>query len=220
MFREDTMKWLTIAAGGMFFLSGLVSCLSYLYEKRQIEKAEAADAANDYRTEGIEIYDADGNLVKRRKPFFPILGIGCMILGAILALMPTNFILGVTYILAAILILGSINQMVTLVLARRYSTIPLLYWLFPLILLVIGIIVVAKPMEAATLPLKIIGWGLIVYGVVECINAVKIHSVRKQYEKMQEQKIASAETTETIEEAEVVEDDKEDDSLASGDLIP
>lgn len=37
-----------------------------------------------------------------------------------------------------------------------------------------------KPMESASLPLLIIGWCLLFYGVTECINAFKIHQYRKK----------------------------------------
>lgn len=201
-YREDTMKWMTIAAGGLFFVSGLISVLAYLYERHKIDKIEGskddAITKNDYRAEGNDYYDAEGNLVVRRKPMFPILGIGCMILGVILAVMPASLITGVAYVLAGILILGSVNQVVSLALARRYSSIPLLYWLLPLVTLITGILVIAKPTEAATLHLKAIGWGLMVYGIVECINSLKIYSLRKAYENRRKQEaIAAAQSEQT-----------------------
>ena len=87
-YREDTMKWMTIAAGGLFFVSGAISYLAYLYERHRYDKAMSEQEKTDYQSEGIEIYDANGNLIQQRKPMFPILGVGCMILGIILAVMP------------------------------------------------------------------------------------------------------------------------------------
>ena len=221
-YREDTMRWITIAAGGLFFISGAISFLAYLYEKHKIDKIESdkdnAIAKKDYRAESGEYYDSDGNLVVRRKPMFPILGIGCMILGVILAVMPANLITGVAYVLAGILILGSINQVVSLALARRYSSIPLLFWLLPFVTLTTGIIVIARPMEAATLPLKIIGWGLMVYGVVECVNSLKIYSVRKAYENLQKQQAASAEQPAAAEPIIENDDDIEDAVIVEEDI--
>ena len=215
-YREDTMKWLTIAAGGLFFISGAVSFLAYMYERHKIDKASTSTA---YDTEGLEYYDENGNLVKQRKPVFPILGIGCMILGVILAVMPADLITGVAYLLAGILILGSVNQVVSLALARRYSSIPFLFWLMPLATLITGILVIAHPMEAATLPLKVIGWGLMVYGVVECLNSIKIYSVRKQYEKAQKGKAASTEAASQVETVEVIDSVDKDDTIEDAEII-
>lgn len=92
--------------------------------------------------------------------------------------MPTDFIIGVTYILATILILGALNQLLNLFRARQYSFIPVVFWLFPLITLGVGILVLCKPMAAATLPLRIIGWCLMFYGVIEAVNALKIHAMK------------------------------------------
>lgn len=214
MYRENTMRWITVASGGLFFISGAISFLAYLYEKHKVDKIESdkenALAKADYRAETGEYYDSNGNLITRRKPMFPILGVGCMILGVILAVMPTDLIIGVTYVLAGILIMGSVNQVVSLALARRYSSIPLLYWLLPFTTLITGILVIARPMEAASLPLKVIGWGLMVYGVVECINSLKIYAVRKAYEKMRQQNAASTEQPVVAEPIKENDDDIED----------
>lgn len=169
-YREDTMKWITITAGLLFFVSGLISCAVYYLERRK--------AMNEALVTGI-----DGKVMVRRMPAFPIVGIGSIILGIILAFMPTDFIIGVTYILATILILGALNQLFNLFRARQYSYIPVVFWLFPILTLSVGILVICKPMAAATLPLRIIGWCLMFYGVIEAVNALKIHAMKKAFEK-------------------------------------
>jgi uncharacterized membrane protein HdeD (DUF308 family) len=127
---------------------------------------------------------------------FPFAGLGSTILGVILAVMPVDFIIGVTYVLAALLIIGAIQQIVSLLLARRFASIPLLFWFFPVVTLVVGILVVAHPMDTATLPLKVIGWAMMFYGVVECINTVKIHLARKKYIEAQKAKIVKGQLLE------------------------
>lgn len=188
-FREDTMHWMTITAGILFLLSGLISVIVYYYEKREVSRSPYT-------------FDQTGNEIRRRGPFFPVIGIGSMLLGIVLIVMPTDLIIGVTYVLAAMLIIGAISQIVSLILARRFWNIPFIFWMFPLITLAIGILVVAKPMETATLPLKIIGWALMFYGVVECINAFAFYRARKKMEAANQQQ----ETTTAIEEAVVVEE--------------
>lgn len=192
-YREDTMKWMTIVIGIIFFISGLVSCVAYLYEKKRIEKLSP-------------VIDEKGRIIKEKAPMFPIVGIGSIVLGIILGLIPSDLIIGVTYILAAMLIIGAINQMVSLGMAYRYARVPILFWIFPIITLVVGILVAIHPMEAATLPLQIIGWCLMFYGVVECLNAIKIHQMKKTFEKSQEAEIITGTTVKSdYEDAEIIE---------------
>jgi len=193
-YREDTMRWMTIAAGILFFLSGLISVIVYYYEKREIARSPYT-------------FDQTGNEIRRHSPIFPFIGVGSMLLGIILMVMPTDLLIGVTYVLGAMLILGAASQLFNLFMSRRFWNIPIIYWLFPTILLGIGILVVAKPMETATLPLKIIGWALMVFGVVECVNAFSIFRARKKFLLEQEKATAmEQENNTTIEDAVIVDE--------------
>ncbi len=89
MYREEMVKWLTIAIGVLFFLSGLISIVSYCVRRNQ--------------------YDRE---------MFPIVGIGCAVLGIILALMPATVDKYLVYVFALILILGAINQFALLLTAN------------------------------------------------------------------------------------------------------
>lgn len=194
-YREETMRWMTITIGGLFLISGLFSCIFYYIEKNKYDKAASQNVSEKN--------------VSLRKPIFPIVGVGSAVLGIILAMMPGDFIKWVVYILAAILILASINQFMNLARAKMYAHVPILYWCFPIITLGIGILVIAKPIEAATFPLKIIGWCLIFYGVVELLNVIKIYQMKQAYDKIEEDKIVTGrkiDAEEKIEEAEIVED--------------
>ncbi len=167
-YREDMVQWLTIAIGILFFLSGVISLIVYYAASRQ-------------RSDTI-VYDAHGKQISGMKPSFPIVGLGSLILGLVLAFMPHSFISGLMYILAAILILGAINQFFNLASALKFSRIGFFYWLMPSLILLTGIYICIKPMDSASLPLLVIGWGMLVYGVVECINAFKIHTCHKMWE--------------------------------------
>ena len=147
-YREETARWLTISIGGLFFVSGLVSCFL-------------------------------------SKPL-PLVGIGSMLLGVILALMPSTFITGLMYALAAMIILGSINQFICLFRARRVCSIGWFYWLMPAIILAIAVFIILQPLEAFTSPLFVIGWCMMVYGVIELINGIKtfkaLRTIRQEEE--------------------------------------
>lgn len=194
-YDEQAIEGLTIVIGGLFFLSGVFSCLSYWLERRRALKM----------VEGQ--FDANGNPVRAKLPFIPIVGVGSLILGIIMAAMATDFIILVAYSLTAILVLGAINQLVGLGMARRYAHIPVFYWVLPIVTLLVAVFVLVKPIQAAALPLLIIGWCLVFYGVVECINTIQVYKMRRAFEKAEEQRIAKTmAAANDIEDAEVIEE--------------
>ena len=196
-YREETMTWMSITVGILFLLSGLVSCIAYYFEKEKVAKK----TAKAEQQEGQE----EENL---KSPSFPIAGIGSIVLGIILAVMPNTFITWVVYILAALLILGAVNQFMNLARSRQYARVPVYMWLFPTIILAIAILLISKPIETAQLPLLVLGWAFMYYGVLEFILIIRMYLVRKSYEKAEEAKIVTGDklVTDNIEDAEVVEE--------------
>ena len=87
--------------------------------------------------------------------------------------------------LAIILILGALNQFFNLSVATKYARIGFFWWLMPIVTLIIGLVALVKPNIIATAPLFIIGWCMMVYGVVELVNAIKINQCRKIFEQSQ-----------------------------------
>lgn len=169
-YPDNTVTWLTVAIGALFLLSGVISCLTWL---------NAARNASRYT-----ITDARGRVVAGGRPPLPVVGIGSVVFGALLAARPTMFVAGLMYVLGAVLILGAVSQFLALVAARRLGRFTPLYWVCPSIVLLVGLYVMFKPMESASLPLVILGWCSLLYGVTEIINSVKIYSWKKQVEKM------------------------------------
>jgi uncharacterized membrane protein HdeD (DUF308 family) len=196
-YRDQAVTGMTIAIGILFFISGLISCIAYFSAK----KKSSGDA--------YDLYDANGRLIKHSTPTFPIVGIGSLLLGAILALMPNTFISGLVYVLGAILILGAINQFFNLTIATRFAHIGFFWWLFPAIILLIGLLSILKPDLIASAPLLVLGWCMMVYGVVEIINSVKIHQCRKRFVKVSSDQDAANQTAEgTTDTSATAEDPK------------
>lgn len=204
IYRNQMLHWTTIAFGALFFLSGLVSVIAYYAEKRRAANmAERLSAMSEMRGKEMETPSED-SIRHSLMPGFPIVGIGSMVLGVILAIMPTTFIHGMMYVIAGLLVLGALNMMFNLSMARKFASIGLGFWIMPLLLLVLGVLMIAKPDLFAAMPFRILGWALIVYGVIECVNAIKIHNCRKQYEKIQAAQQAASKAE--IEDAVIVED--------------
>lgn len=197
-YREETMTWMTITVGILFLLSGLVSCIAYYFEKEKVAKKTA-------KAEQQEGQQEEENL---KSPSFPIAGVGSIVLGIILAVMPNTFITWVVYILAALLILGAVNQFMNLARSRQYARVPVYMWLFPTVILAVAILLISKPIETAQLPLLVLGWAFMYYGVLEFILIIRMYLVRKSYEKAEDAKIVTGDklVTDNIEDAEVVEE--------------
>ena len=63
-------------------------------------------------------------------------------------------------------------------------------------------------MEAAALPLLVIGWAFMYYGVLEFALIIRMYLVRRAFEKTEEAKIVTGNklVTDDIEDAEIVEE--------------
>jgi uncharacterized membrane protein HdeD (DUF308 family) len=170
-FPDNTVTGITVAIGVLFLISGLISCLTYVQARRHVSE--------------YKIYDAEGRQLTADTPSFPLVGVGSMILGLILALSPTAFVSALMYIIGAILILGAVNQFMNLISARRYGSIGLWFWLLPSLILITGIYVIVKPMAPLSMAMLILGWCTLVYGVTELINALKFYSDKKKFERSQ-----------------------------------
>lgn len=188
-YREQTVTWITIAIGVLFFLSGVISLASYWAAKRNAEKMQ-----------GQILSDSNGKPIMGMIPKFPLVSVGSLILGLLLALMPQVFIAWLMFILAFILILGALTQFVNLASAAKMGRVGILFWFFPSALLLLGLLAIIKPSAIASAPLFIIGWGMLIYGVVELLNAFKVSNNKRIWLKNQQQKQDSKEIYVDVEE--------------------
>ncbi|HAW84592.1 MAG TPA: hypothetical protein DCX05_11755 [Prevotella sp.] len=188
-YREQTVTWITIAIGVLFFLSGVISLASYWAAKRNAEKMQ-----------GQILSDSNGKPIMGMIPKFPLVSVGSLILGLLLALMPQVFIAWLMFILAFILILGALTQFANLASAAKMGRVGIFFWLFPSALLLLGLLAIIKPSAIASAPLFIIGWGMLIYGVVELLNAFKVSNTKRIWLKNQQQKQNSKEIYVDVEE--------------------
>ena len=197
-YPDNTVTWITVAIGVLFFLSGIISLVVYFNARKNVSE--------------YKITDADGNIIGGERPTFPVVGVGSIILGAILALTPNIFITALMYIIGGMLILGAVNQFMSLVNARKFGKIGFGYWIFPSVILLTGLYVIIRPMDPASVAMLILGWCTLLYGVTEMINSIKFHSDRRKYAKAQE--IQQAEVVQEAEEVPVDEETQVTKELA------
>lgn len=199
-YREDTMTWMTITVGVLFLISGLVACMLYYFEKEKVAKKSAKAALQEGQQEEEDL----------KSPSFPIAGVGSIVLGIILAVIPNTFTTWMVYILSALLILGAVNQFMNLARSRQYARVPVYMWVFPTISMVVAILLISRPIETDALffTLKVIGWAFMYYGVLEFVLIIRMYLVRKAYDKAEAAKVVTGDkmVTDGIEDAEVVEE--------------
>ena len=186
-YPDNTVTWITVAIGILFLLSGLISLIVYVNARKNVSE--------------FKILDTEGRVIAGEKPTFPIVGVGSLILGAMLALTPNVFITALMYIIGGILILGAINQYMNLINARKYGQVSFGFWVFPSVVLLIGLYVIIKPMVPASMAMLILGWCSLLYGVTELVNSLKFHADRRKFRQAQEVPVAE----EIIEESATAE---------------
>lgn len=171
-YREDTMTWMTITVGVLFLISGLVACMVYYFEKEKVAKKTAKAALQEGQQEEEDL----------KSPSFPIAGVGSIVLGIILAVMPNTFTTWMVYILSALLILGAVNQFMNLARSRQYARVPMYMWVFPTISMVVAILLISRPIETDALffTLKVIGWAFMYYGVLEFVLIIRMYLVDRK----------------------------------------
>ena len=187
-YREEIVRWIVITIGVLFFLAGIIALVGYY---------TASSAAQQVSDEEETSTSGTSNTLQ----LTPFVAVGSIILGAVLALLPDTFITTLVFILAALLIIGSINQYANL---AAIAKVGLFYWLMPSILLIIGVVAIAYPSAVASSPFFIVGWCLLLHGVIELIDGLKIYRCRKA--------IAARQTDEaTAPEQTLLEEKHEDD---------
>ena len=189
-YPDNTVTWITIAIGVLFLLSGIVSVLTYLNARRHMGE--------------YSIYDAQGRQVSGSAPVFPFVGVGSIILGVILAVMPSQFVTALTYIIGFILVLGALNLFMALVAARVFARVSVVFWILPSVILIVGIYFMIKPFETASMTMSALGWLSLLYGVTQIVISLHIYRCRREFEKQASQLQQFDEAVEITEEEENV----------------
>ena len=196
-YREDTVHWLTVVIGALFFVSGIISVVLN-------RKSPTPSPSEEEELGGKSSWPVLHSLV----------GFGSIILGIILALMPMTFITGLQYVLAAMLVLGAVNQFVNLAQASRWCHVGWFYWLLPVVVLLVAIFMIWRPIEVAAAPLFIIGWCMLLYGAAELLGTVMVWKAGRVAKKMAEQKMLEEQAAEEPKLIEEIEEIVEEESAS------
>lgn len=146
LWPEAAITYLVITIGVCFILPGVFSLLNYFTR----EKVEGEPG-----------------------PMFPIEGAGSILFGAWLVIMPQFFVSIFMYVLGALLIIAGIQQIVSLVSARKWGVVPYGFYIVPGLILLTGIMILVYPFGAAANTFVIFGVACLIYGLSEFINWYK-----------------------------------------------
>ena len=174
-YPDKTVTGLTICIGILFLLSGVFSVVTYIIARNQKKK----------------VYDVSSQIMTEDTPTFPIVGLGSIILGLVLALMPDVFVTYLMYVLGTVMVLGAINQYMTLISLKKIGFVEWGFYVVPSLILLTGLFVILYPMVSVAMPMVVMGCCFVVYGIMELVNAFKYHSVHKKYPQ-------SASSTDTV----------------------
>ena len=148
---EAAILYLVIAIGAMFFLPSLFSLVGYFMKGRK---------------EGM---------------YFPVVSLGSLLFGLWLMVSPGFFVGILMYVLGAVLVFAGVSQIASLMSARHYAVVPFGFFVMPVLILLAGLVVLANPFAAITVPFIILGVSSTVYGITELVNLYKF---RKKEEKV------------------------------------
>lgn len=174
MWPDAVPKYIVMSIGVLFLATGLISFI----------------ASNKNRTE-------------RPRSFLPYAGIGSIILGLLLLCMAPVFVTVFMYLLGCILVIAAVGQFVTLSAARQFGYVSMVSFLFPVLILIAGIIVLFNPFEANKGVFILFGVTAIFYGITDLINQYNIRKVRHASE--EKERIVRMNKNQDVEDAEYEE---------------
>ena len=101
------------------------------------------------------------------------MGLGSLLFGLWLLIMPGFFVRILMYVLGAMLVLAGLNMLAGLVNARRLMPVAWGFYVVPVLILAAGIVVLFNPFQTAELPFIVLGVTSIVYGDFDMFEAYK-----------------------------------------------
>ena len=132
----------------------------------------------------------------------PIEGIGSLLFGLWLIIMPGFFADLLTFVLGFILVLGGVQQIASLSAARRWMPVRVGFYIIPVLILIAGLVALFNPTGVRSTAFIIIGISSIVYAVSELINWF---TFTRKLPKAPCTPGASSKAVDNIEDAEIIE---------------
>lgn len=143
MFPDQAGDYFVITIGIIFLVPSLISIIGYFAQSSEVRSR------------------------------FPIEGVGSLLFGLWLIIMPGFFADLLTFVLGFILVMGGVQQIASLSAARRWMQVPGGFYVVPVLILIAGLIALFNPTGVRSTAFIIIGISSLIYAVSELINWFK-----------------------------------------------
>lgn len=143
LWPDAAANYIVITVGVLFLVPGLISLIGYFAGKPR--KAGLAHR-------------------------FPIEGVGSLLFGLWLVIMPDFFADVLMFLLGFILMLGGVQQIASLSMARRFMRVPGGYYVVPVLILLAGLVSLFNPTGVRNTVFIIIGVSSILYALSELVT--------------------------------------------------
>ena len=110
----------------------------------------------------------------------PIMGIGSLLFGLWLIIMPDFFATLLTYVLGFILLVGGVQQLSWLQLARSWKRVSPYYYVVPVLILLAGLVALFNPGGVQRTAFLIIGGASLFYALQELISQLLLRKKETQ----------------------------------------
>ena len=169
MFPDQAGDYFVITIGVIFLVPSLISIIGYLAQSTEMRSR------------------------------FPIEGVGSLLFGLWLIIMPGFFADLLTFVLGFILVMGGVQQIASLSAARRWMPVPGGFYVVPVLILLAGLVALFNPTGVRSTAFIIIGISSLVYAASELLNWFKFTRRRPKTPD------ASVKAVDDIEDAQIIE---------------
>jgi len=145
LWSGDALRFLVITIGILFIILGMIPLILYFFRNRE----------------------------KFPDISFPHAWLCFLIFGLMLVIAPTLFVNILMYLLGIILVIGGIEQIYTLIRARKWNRVSVAFYILPALILIAGILVLFNPFKTAENIFILVGITSLIYGISELISWVK-----------------------------------------------
>lgn len=108
-----------------------------------------------------------------------VTGIGSIVLGLVLWFMSDTFTSLLMYLLGFVLLVMGIVQLTSYLSARKFGHIPFVSYLFPIVLLLMGLLILGDPNLAKETIIMLFGGAAVFYGITDLISQGRINKMRQ-----------------------------------------
>ena len=169
MFPDQAGDYFVITIGVIFLVPSLISIIGYFAKSTEMRSR------------------------------FPIEGVGSLLFGLWLIIMPGFFADLLTFVLGFILVMGGVQQIASLSAARRWMPVPGGFYVVPVLILLAGLVALFNPTGVRSTAFIIIGISSLVYAASELLNWFKFTRRRPKTPD------ASVKAVDDIEDAQIIE---------------